>query len=43
MKNNGRESVRILTDDGCAYCKSGDNLFIWADSIKKVWECDRSF
>ena len=38
VKNNSRDNIRILTNEGCLYCKSGDNLFVWADKILKVWE-----
>ena len=38
MKNAGKDSVRIQTNDGCAFCKSGESIFVWADKIVRVWE-----
>ena len=38
VKNLGKEIVRIQTNDGCAFCKGGESIFIWADEIVKIWE-----
>lgn len=42
VKNNGKESIRMQTDDGCIYCKAGECVFVWADEIVRVWEAERS-
>lgn len=33
----------MLTDDGCAYCKGNENLFVWADKIDRIWDCEKNF
>lgn len=43
VKNSGREGVRIFTDDGCAYCKGNENLFVWANKIDRIWDCEKNF
>jgi len=32
-RNTSRDYIRIQTNDGSVYCKQGDCLFIWADSV----------
>jgi hypothetical protein len=39
VKNSSKDNLRIFTDDGCTYCKANESLFIWANSIQKVWQC----
>lgn len=34
--------MRIRTEDGCAYCKFGEAIFLWAEKVEAVWDAERS-